>query len=100
MVRWRGRSSADADARSERARGIVVAGLRANPVVVLIDPGLAARLDDPGADVELEALGFDSLARLEFAVHLSAEHGIEVTAEEIERHRSLSGLTRLVASRL
>lgn len=100
MPIWGRRSAPDADARWVRARGIVVSGLRANPVVVLFDPDLIAALDDPGADLELEAFGFDSLARLEFAVHLSAEHGIEVTAEEIERHRTLSDLTGLVASLL
>lgn len=100
MGRWKlpGRRTGGGEHERE-ARAIVVAGIRANPVVVLADEGLMALLDDPEADLDLDGLGFDSLARLEFAVHLDAEHGIAVTVEEIEQHRTLTGLTRLVAGR-
>lgn len=83
-----------------RAREIVVAAILANPVVIMADPATAERLEHPEADVDLEALGFDSLARLEFAVHLAAEYGIEVSAEDVDQHRDVAGLTRLVAAHL
>ena len=80
-------------------RALLAAGVRANPVVRVEDPALLARLDDPAGDCGFEALGFDSLARMELCIWLQLEAGIEIAENEIAEHPSVAALAAWLAAR-
>jgi acyl carrier protein len=85
------------DAASLRA--IVAEGVRHNPVVVVSDAELLARLADPAMDCAFDALGFDSLARMELCIWLQIEAGLEVTEGEMLDHPSVAALAAHLATR-
>lgn len=80
-------------------RALLAAGVRANPVVRVEDPALLALLDDPARDCAFEALGFDSLARMELCIWLQLEAGIEIAENEIAEHSSVAALAAWLAAR-
>jgi len=82
----------------DRFRRIVVEAVHENPVAVIADPTMRARLDDPDADCTFDELGFDSLARLSLAVHLDAEHGIQISEQDVEQHGSVVRLATFLAA--
>lgn len=84
---------------SVRLRRLVAEGVRQNPVVTVSDAGLLARLDDPAADCAFEALGFDSLARMELCIWMQVEAGIEVTEAELIDNPSVAALAAHLAAR-
>jgi hypothetical protein len=86
--------------RVAAARELVVAAIRSCAIISLADPDSRAALDDPGGDCALEALGFDSLSRLELATHLDAIAGIQLSEEDVHRAGTVAGLTSLAAARL
>jgi acyl carrier protein len=80
-------------------RALIAEGVRQNPVVFVSDPVLLARLADPAADVTFEALGFDSLARMELCIHIQLDGGLEVTEAEMLDHPSVASLAAYLAAR-
>ncbi|BDG73922.1 acyl carrier protein [Roseomonas fluvialis] len=80
-------------------RALVAEGVRQNPVVFVSDPVLLARLADPAADCSFEALGFDSLARMELCIWIQLEAGLEVTEAEMLDHPSVAALSAHLAAR-
>jgi len=79
-------------------RRIVVQAVLQNPVTVIADDASRARLDDPSADCAFDELGFDSLARLSLAVHLDAEHGIQISERDVDEHGSVMRLATFIAA--
>ena len=82
-----------------RMRQLVVDAVRANPAVEIVDPELLAALDDAGADCTFEALGFDSLARMELSIWLQLEAGITIGESEVMSHPSVDALATYLAAR-
>lgn len=78
------------------SRDVALAALRANPLIFFTDDHEAG-LADPGFDVSFEALGMDSLGRMELSIWIELELGIEVTEVEIQEMASLNGLARFIA---
>jgi acyl carrier protein len=80
-------------------RALIAEGVRQNPVVFVSDPVMLARLADPAADVAFDALGFDSLARMELCIHIQLEAGLDVTEAELLDHPSVATLAAHLAAR-
>ena len=80
-------------------RSLVVDAVRANPVALVDDPDLLARLANPARDCTLEELGFDSLARMELSIWLQMEAGIEIAEADILEHPSVNALAAYLAAR-
>lgn len=80
-------------------RALIAEGVRQNPVVFVSDPVQLARLADPLADVDFDALGFDLLARMELCIHIQLEAGVEVTEAEMLDHPSVATLAAHLAAR-
>jgi acyl carrier protein len=80
-------------------RALVAEGVRQNPIVVVSDRSLLARLADPVADCSFEELGFDSLARMELCIWMQIEAGLEVTEGEVLDHPSVAALAAHLAAR-
>jgi hypothetical protein len=90
----------DPSARHAAAlRALIAEGVRQNPVVFVSDPALLACLADPAADCSFDALGFDSLARLELCIWIQLEAGFEVTEAELLDHPSVAALAAHLAAR-
>jgi acyl carrier protein len=85
----------DADAM----RALLAEGVRQNPIAVVSDSALLARLSDPDADCAFDELGFDSLARMELCIWLQVEAGLEVTEGEVLDHPSIAALAAHLAAR-
>jgi acyl carrier protein len=82
-----------------RLRALIAEGVRQNPVVFVSDRALLDRLADPAADCSFEALGFDSLARMELCIWIQLEAGLEVTEAEMLDHPSVAALSAYLAAR-
>ncbi|MBB5689382.1 acyl carrier protein [Roseomonas alkaliterrae] len=80
-------------------RALIAEGVRQNPVVTVTDPDLRALLDDPAAECSFEALGFDSLARMELCIWLQLEAGIEVSEAALLDHPGVAALAAHLAVR-
>lgn len=80
-------------------RALIAEGVRQNPVVTVTDAELLALLDDPAAECDFEALGFDSLARMELCIWLQLEAGIEVSEAALLDHPGVAALAVHLASR-
>jgi len=80
-------------------RALIAEGVRQNPVVTVTDPELLALLEDPAAECGFEALGFDSLARMELCIWLQLEAGIEVSEAALLDHPGVVALAAHLASR-
>jgi acyl carrier protein len=79
-------------------RRIVAEAVLANPVTVIADESTKARLSDPTADCTFDEIGFDSLARLSLAVHLDAEHGIQISEQDVGESGSVMRLAAFIAA--
>ena len=82
-----------------RMRRLVVDAVRANPAVEVVDPEVLGALDDACADCTFEALGFDSLARMELSIWLQLEAGITIGENEVMSHPSVNALASYLATR-
>jgi hypothetical protein len=80
-------------------RALLAEGVRQNPIAIVSDAALLARLSDPGADCCFDELGFDSLARMELCIWLQIEAGLEVTEGEVLDHPSIAALAAHLAAR-
>jgi polyketide synthase 7 len=80
-------------------RALLAEGVRQNPIAVVSDSALLARLADPAADCAFDELGFDSLARMELCIWLQIEAGLEVTEGEVLDHPSVAALAAHLAAR-
>lgn len=78
-------------------RETALAALRANPLIFFTDAH-EARIGDPDFDVSFEALGMDSLSRMELSIWIELELGLEVTEVEIQDMATLNGLARFIAA--
>lgn|GEM_PF-6113628 len=78
------------------SRETALAALRANPLIFFTDAH-EARIGDPEFDVTFDALGMDSLSRMELSIWIELELGLEVTEVEIQEMASLEGLARFIA---
>lgn len=80
-------------------RALLAEGVRQNPIAVVSDAALLARLADPGSDCSFDELGFDSLARMELCIWLQIEARLEVTEGEVLDHPSIGALAAHLALR-
>lgn len=78
-------------------RRLVVQAVRQNPVAIVSDPALIARLDDPAKDCHFDELGFDSLARMELCIWMQLEAGIEIGEAVLLDHPSVNALAQRLA---
>lgn len=80
-------------------RALLVAAVRQNPVALPADPTLLRRLDDPAVDAGFDALGFDSLARMELCIWMQLEAAIELRESDLIDHPSIAALAVHLATR-
>jgi acyl carrier protein len=80
-------------------RALVADAVRQNPIVLVSDAALIARLADPAADCGFEELGFDSLARMELCIWMQIEGGFEISESEVLDHPSVAALAAHLALR-
>ena len=80
-------------------RALLVASVRQNPIAQPRDPALLDRLDDPSVDAGFDALGFDSLARMELCIWMQLEAGIELRESDLIDHPSIAALAAHLATR-
>jgi acyl carrier protein len=59
--------------------------------------GLEQRLRGAETDWSFEALGFDSLARMEFCIHMECEHGIALNGGHLQAHPTVDALAAYLA---
>lgn len=78
-------------------RALLVAAVRQNPVARPADPALLGRLDD--VDASFDALGFDSLARMELCIWMQLEAGIELSESDLIDHPGIAALAAHLATR-
>ncbi len=78
-------------------RRLVAQAVRENPVAMVSDPALLARLDNPAMDCRFDELGFDSLARMELCIWMQLEAGIEIGEAVLLDHPSVNALARRLA---
>lgn len=86
------------DPELRRLRGLVVEAIRQTPAYEIGDPSAIAALDDPTADPSFDALGIDSLGRMEFCIVLSERHGLELAADDLVTHPTVEALVRHLAT--
>lgn len=82
-----------------RLRDLVATAVRENPVAVVSDATLLARLADSAADCSFDELGFDSLARMELCIWMQVEAGLEITEGEVLDHPTVRALAAHLATR-
>ena len=82
-----------------QARNIATAALRANPVAQFTAEHLAI-LDGQSGDVPFAEAGIDSMGLMELSIWLEVELALSITAGELARLHSLSGLEARIARHL
>jgi acyl carrier protein len=73
----------------------IVAGRHGRP----LGENMARRLNEPGGDLPLDDLGFDSLAWMEFCISVELASGLELTPADIAGMTTLSDVETWIARR-
>lgn len=70
-----------------------------NPML-FVDDSLRLKLTNPDFDISFESLEMDSLSRMEMAIWLELELGIEISEAKIQELGSLVGLRNFLRTAL
>jgi hypothetical protein len=82
----------------QEMRALVCRAVLANPMAQLDDAALVARLKAGTEDCSFDALGFDSLARMEFCIWMQIEAGIQMSEATLFDHPDIPALARHLAA--
>lgn len=77
-----------------RIRQVLVDGLEIGSVALIYEPSVRAPFLAGAADVPLEQLEMDSLARMELCIAIEVETGVALTPDDLAAYATLGDLAR------